>query len=364
MQNSSLKKKVGLLTLPLSHNYGGILQLLALQEILQKQGYDTIILNRSIKIPFWKRTIKKIVFSTAFAKINRFKATYLFQKTTPLYTTDALHKAITLEQLHAIVVGSDQVWRARYVPGAYEDYFLPFVSDTSVVKISYAASFGLDTITPPSNTSEISRALKQFRGVSVREDTAATIVQQIFDVSSVVHTLDPTLLLPQTFYDALLKERKTKVSSREFVFGYVLDAQANAPRLVNAVASQLQLKSNLMRGNASGYFQRIFQKKAAVEDWLYHFKHASFVVTDSYHGMLFAIIYEKQFIVLVNKKRGATRFESLARQLQLEDRLFYNDTVPSLASLPSINYDDIANKLRPLKEASISFLKTNLLQNS
>lgn len=96
-----------------------------------------------------------------------------------------------------------------------------------------------------------------------------------------------------------------------------------------------------------------------VEQWLRSFDDAEFVLTDSFHGCVFSIIFRKQFLAIGNKERGLSRFHSLLTLFSLQDRLFLSpDEYKS--NLSSIDYDQVQTKLRSLQTQSLSFLKANL----
>lgn len=98
--------------------------------------------------------------------------------------------------------------------------------------------------------------------------------------------------------------------------------------------------------------------KPSVETWLRGFFDAELIVTDSFHACVFSIIFKKQFIVVGNKSRGMSRFESLLKMFGLEDRLV--NGCDDFLKLSAINYDLVYEKYRVLKDMSYSFLKDNL----
>ncbi|QIE58259.1 polysaccharide pyruvyl transferase family protein [Rasiella rasia] len=361
MSNSHATKKVGILTLPLTHNYGGLLQCIALQIVLQEMGFQILVFNRGKNEPAWRRTTKKVLFRHYFAEIERFKNIHLTNRTRLLTNSNNLRQEISTSTLDAIVVGSDQVWRELYSVGDFSDNFLAFLEDTAVTKVAYAASFGVATIKTPRATAEISEALKTFNGISVREQSGLKILKDTFGVQNATLALDPTLLLPKNFYEQLCDDAKS-VPSKKTLAVYVLDERDLTLSQIDSVAGRMSLSVVQIKHQPKHSWRRIFQQKAGVGAWLQTIKNADFVITDSYHGMLFSILFKKQFVVLVNEKRGATRFESLAQQLGIQDRLVKDVTISNEPSwfTDDIDYIAVDTKLAKLREVSLEFLKNNL----
>ena len=359
MPESVSQQTIGVLTLPLTHNYGGILQFIALQQVLTSFGYNTLLLDFQPSGGTAKAWLKSLLFQYSFRNIDRFKKRYVVEQTEPIYTVQELRKVVLDRQLAAVIVGSDQVWQERFTQGNLGAYFLHFLKDDSVPKVAYAASFGTTKIETPIDAAEISEALQTFTAISVREDSGKTILADVFGYSDATHVLDPTLLLPASFYESLISEGEIKTSNPG-LFAYVLDETDELRAQIDQFAESNNLSVSEIKHRSSTKIGQLLQQKPLVEQWLYEFKNAKFVVTDSYHGMLLSIIFEKQFLVVVNKKRGAARFESLARLLGLEDRLLNILNSENIQSYPIIDYSDLDSLLNVQKEASSKYLKSNL----
>lgn len=361
MSHTPQKPTIGLLTLPLSHNYGGILQLVALQEVLDTLGFRTLLLDRRRNEPAWKVFLKqRLFYKYALSEIERFKKNNISAKTAPLVSTYGLKQAAENNGLTAIMVGSDQVWRPTYTKQNYKDYFLDFCEGTTLPKIAYAASFGENRFDTKLDVGRIRELLQQFTAVSVREASGKRLLFEIFNFTDAAVTIDPTLLLPRSYYEGLMHGPKPKKDLEDKMFYYVLDDCSNNKKRISEMAKILQLETATIRHRPSTTFGRIFQKKIAVESWLQAFQDAAFVVTDSYHGMLFSIIFEKPFFIMVNHKRGASRFESLAEQLGLKDRLIY-ESIEYIDKISTpIDYRTVQKKLAVIRADSIKFL-TNAL---
>src|SRR5690606_24486793 len=193
--------KIGILTLPLHTNYGGILQAYALQKALKDMGHDVCLIDRRfyIKKSLWrniKNIIKryllndKAILVTAqqiskhrnhqSKKINSFISTYI-ETTIPFYNK-LTENDLQFYNFDTIIVGSDQVWRKKYVVSLY-GFFLDFAGSESIKKSSYAASFGISDINyTKKEIRSVSLLLQKFNKISVREESGVSICKSKFDV--------------------------------------------------------------------------------------------------------------------------------------------------------------------------------------
>jgi polysaccharide pyruvyl transferase WcaK-like protein len=367
------RKKIGLFTMPLTTNYGGIIQLVALQDYLISQSYDTILINRRYPESKIKRVLTKLVESRLLfdikhillrkkmaSLINDFKKQNIKKTTPAFYDDETLKKAVVNLNLDAVIVGSDQVWRMDYMKGLYKNAFLNFITDTKTKKIAYAASFGKDNWTEKNLIEGVKQLLSDFDAVSVREDTGVTICQDEFKLKDVSHVVDPTLLVEPTYYNKYLKDSKSNGAG---IFTYVLDNNEFRDIVISKISKSLDLPVHKI--NVDKDFDKLSKiknyKLPSMEEWLKGFKEADFVITDSFHGTIFSIIFNKPFITVVNEKRGATRFTSFLKLLKLEQRLIYDGRNNDLNVWEqAIDYNEVNALLSKQREFSRSFLNTAL----
>lgn len=364
--------KVGLLTLTPSHNYGGILQTVALYSYLESLGYEVVLIDSRPLIPLWKKTIFKMMEITPFQNLKnkkeiRIKSRQLapFLKEHLPNVSEAIYDSSNLKQLvkkckfDAVVVGSDQVWRYQYIKeGDYSVYFLNFKMNFPVKKIAYAASFGKDSWEAPSETEKIKDLLKEFNAVSVREKSGIDLCRDQFDIKNSQYVLDPTMLVGDKFYDKFFTDTFSDASAP--VVTYILDKTENKTKIVNSVAmSKSTSNKDLSVVNLGEKHNRKFY---SVEEWLSNIKNASFVVTDSFHGMLFSILFKKQFLVVGNTERGLTRFSSFLSIIGLESRLVLPEDSLDTENMVNtvIDYKAVVLEIEKLREASKQFLKDAL----
>lgn len=377
--------KIGIVTLPFNWNYGGILQTYALQVALKEMGHEAITINRNtvlmstkMKIlSFVRRTILKVVFRKDVVlrtwptkqeeklirqHTDRFIVEHV--ATTDLFKSEADFNGIRKYGFEAFISGSDQVWRPKYSP-SLKNHFLGFLgNDSEAKRISYAASFGVDNWEfNGQDTKVCSDLAKKYKAISVREDSAIELCKKQLGVDAEL-VLDPTLLVAKEKYIALVeKDGIEKMPGT--LFNYVLDLTPEKVQFIQKAANQLGLVA--FSSTAGGSFRDLGKKRLnecifpPLTQWLRGFVDAKFIITDSFHGTAFSIIFNKQFISIGNKKRGITRFSSLLKMLGLEDRLIFDFGDDSLLKLQNtIDFMAVNKKLEIKKKESLDFLKIAL----
>lgn len=245
--------------------------------------------------------------------------------------------------------------------------FFPFLGDTKIKRFSYAASFGVNSCEYTLDQRRTcSLLLKKFCAVSVREFSAINICRNYFGVEA-EQVLDPTLLLSVDDYKSLIRKENTETSKGNMLV-YILDRTKEKINLAEKIARDkglqlLWLDSPDEQNEDSGLKEHV---KISVERWLRSFDDAEFVLTDSFHGCVFSIIFKKQFIVLGNRERGLDRFDSLLTLLSLRNRLIcsldeYESKVLVLDE--QIDYKKVDCKLAVERVHSLNFLQNNLANN-
>ncbi len=377
--------KIAILTLPLSNNnYGGILQNWALQQVLKEMGHEPITLNRVHRIDFLRRLKSIIVrlyrsaaegnlhlnskddllsFISGFTeyKIDD-KALRAFIRericlTKELRNTWDLFLFSRRNSIDCYIIGSDQVWREIYSP-KISDYFCRFLHDNSK-RISYAASFGISNCDISSRNITICRKLiSKFKDLSVREFSGQAILSSVFDVQSEV-VLDPTLLLSKDEYLELVASED--LIDDNTITSYILDSSSEKNIILESLCSSFNYK----RISLELFPQDDYRnpgRLVSISEWIASFASAKFILTDSFHGCVFAIIFNVPFIVIANNDRGIDRFISLLRQLNLESRLVfsYEDFLKRKEQmLTPIDYSSVNTILRTLQERSLNYLRRN-----
>lgn len=369
--------KVGILTLPLHTNYGGILQAYALQTVLSRSEHDAYVIDlerKPLRLPLWRMPVKyarrilRNLGGTPYPvfyeqKQNRelpvvrqhtdkFIARHVRRK------TFAGYGSITRSDFDAIVVGSDQVWRPQYFDDIRTAY-LDFAEGWPIRRMAYAASFGTDAWEySRRQEKDCGRLLRMFDAVSVREASGVGLCREHFGVEA-QHVLDPTMLLGKDDYVKLFTEAATPQSPGTML-NYILDETPGKAALAATVARRKGLvpfRVNSKVENINAPLEERIQPP--VEQWLRGFYDAEFVITDSFHACVFSIIFNKPFFAVGNAGRGLSRFKSLLGMFGLADRLLppgaEHVTDSQLDAV--IRWEDVNLKLEKYAKASAEFLK-------
>lgn len=356
--------KIGIVTQPLYNNYGGLLQNYALQQVLKRLGHEVKTIDFVGRTSFTRyllsicKQLLIAILKRRRPQIRPYVAIPTFRNpimadfvNNHLDRTRIVHsynkKIVSEEHFEAVITGSDQVWRPIY-NSCIEDMFLKFVPD-SIKKIAYAASFGVDIWEYNAEQTETcAKYAKRLDAISVREATGVELCKTYLGVNA-QHVLDPTILAGSEAYKPLLKE---KTEEQDYLFAYILDITPEKLAYVERMAKSKGLKV-IIRGADKN-------STLSVEDWLSMIANSSMVVTDSFHGTVFSILFHKEFYSIVNVVRGGTRFVSLLCPLGLEHRMGGVSQLQSLELSP-VDWKQVDHILDSQRQDSINFL-TNALK--
>ncbi len=356
--------RIGIVTQPLEMNYGGLLQNWALQQVLKALGHSPITIDayQHYSTPHYVVNCIRALLQRMMGKNiklpKRYKGTLRGQlmgqfvenhieKTRVMWD----YRSSVVDQYHldAIVVGSDQVWRADYNGQHLEDMYLRFASKASIKKVAYAASFGVDRWDyNQDQTTRCSALAQQMDAVSVREESGVALCRDYLGVDAQC-VLDPTLLLDASGYDSIIA--KDWKADEPYLAVYCLDITPEKEAFFKKLAAA--------RGLVVRYFSFGWMAKLTVQQWLAMLRNASVVVTDSFHGTVFSILFHRDFYTLSNQKRGATRMSGLLGKLGLQDRLLSAQS-PEITSGTDIDWAAVESRVKALREYSVTFLKDNL----
>lgn len=354
--------KIGILTQHFLLNYGGIIQNFALQQVLFELGHEPLTfehdtcysrtrwLLRTAKQILKTRSLKGLpVYPTYQGRIGnknfiKFVLKNIRSVTVKDFTPDLTQKY----GLDAYIVGSDQVWRPAFNLGPrLGNMFLDFAGD-DVKKISYAASFGCKEWEYTEEQERMCGKLaKRFDAISVREASGVDLCKEHFGVEATL-VLDPTLLLNKEDYGKVCHDVPKK---EKHIFVYSLVVSEGVLAVAEKVAEAMGLSIIVKQAG------RKVKKEDTIEDWFAEFRDADYVVTDSFHGMVFPIIFNKPFSIVMNPSGGNDRYLSLLSQLGLMERIVSDELQPVFSA---IDWSDVNHRLTELRKASFEFLKTNL----
>lgn len=361
--------KTATITFHKAINYGAILQTYALQKSILKLNIDNDVIDydcklisneyRLISIKSIKLFIKSLItFKIYYCKKNKFKSfikKYIIL-TNPV-TKDILKSEKFNNKYDFFITGSDQVWNYE-ITNLDDVYFLNFVKDKNKIK-SYAASFGVSCI-PENLKFKYRNYLKRFSSILVREKTGAKLIENLID-KKVNVVLDPVLLLNKEEWNKITFKTKFDNIKDKYILVYM-----RTPYIA-LFAERLSIKYKIPIFNIEDFILKNKNKvgktesKLGPEEFISAIKNAKFIITASFHAVVFSIIYNKEFFINnvdKTKENRSSRQKDLLDLLEIKDREIFNhdddtDFVP-------IDWNNVNKKLEIERNSSLSELKKML----
>lgn len=329
-----------------NYNFGASLVAYSLSKVVEKLGYNPYIINFD---PF-----PELDTLSRYATLGLYNFRKNHLNLTPKFKTKE-ELNILNDYFNMFIVGSDQVWRKSITHDNFEAYFLDFAENKN--KVAYGASFGKEYFEGDEIETELCKShLSDFYAVSVRENQAKEICQNTFNIDSQV-VIDPTMLLNKEDYEKLIEE---EYEDKVDVAVYFL-AKDNEIKLENGLIDKLYKNKKIV--NIKGEYKdkpfgRIFVNNS-MSKWLDGIRKAEYVITDSYHGLVFSLIFNKKVILV--SKLVPSRFNTLKENLKgnLEKINFAN--IEDIKEIDiKLNYKEINENIKKYQTLSTEFLKNNL----
>ena len=375
---------IGILTFHFSDNYGAALQAYALRRWLTEQGHHARFIDYRpahiehggrLSVPTSPAKLKanlKVVYLAASSFVNqhfghqgqkekfvRFREHFLDLPggSAPPDNDASLAAA---QSFDLIVAGSDQIWSPSQHHGFDPNYFLHFAQSFPARKISYAASFGRDRVSA-AEAAQLPRLLRHFDAISVREASGVTLVERATGQKP-ANVPDPTLL--HSNY-AELTERAPSGHENPYVFCYGLRSPDNIRQTADLVSKRLNCPILSPHNPHRRWVEIGNTVHPDPGEWVSLVKNASFVVTNSFHGTVFALLFKKPFIVagLTGERATANaRAINLLRAVGLENRFTPGFTAQNVQTLMAreIDWAEVDQRLAALRQAGNDFLSTQL----
>lgn len=383
--------KIGIITFWQSDdNYGQVLQCWALQQQLKRMGHDPFLIKfspqekasiswntklrkailiyplirkilREIKKKQRAQKIKLIASKNTQRLFNEFKKEYIKSEDKVYHSLSEIQKNPPVADCY--ICGSDQVWSMLLNNNENKAYFLDF-GESNLKRIAYAASFGCD-IYPPKFNKLLHDLLAKFNAISVREDTGVAICERIG--IQACKTLDPTLLLSSTDYLFLMDHNKVK---QPYFYTYSLNITSAKDLYWKELTAYVSKKGLIsISTTSSGYFpgQEICSDThyvyATIPQWLGYINNAEFVATTSFHGVVFCLILNKNFIYFPLKgsyAKGNNRVLALLKAINIMEKVCWKKEDISKCVEYSINWEIVNELIKSMRQKSQSFLHTNL----
>lgn len=361
--------KVGIITIHYGINYGSVLQAYALQDYLVRLNHDVEIINyipyryqKDRKFSLKKRgkfSIKEFAYQMLtlqkkknnLALFDSFLSNHTMIKE-EVYSLNEL--SVNYADYDALIVGSDQVWNSDYNQGIDTAYYLSFASP-STKKIAYAASCGKEDYTCQ-EWSEINDLLYDFNAISLRESSMVELFRQ--KGINCEFVCDPVFLLSES--DWLRIADSNMQINEDYLLIYCLDSdKEELIRLGKIISKKRGLKTVLVSYYAISPCKEVDYslEGCSPEMFLHLMKRASFVVTNSFHGTAFSIVFNRQFIVTKRKKYNS-RIDSLLNTFDLMERYVDLDEVEILKE--DIDYQMVNEIKESFVNQSKQFLKDSI----
>lgn len=380
-----IKKKIALISVN-NYNYGSLLQAFALQKFLIKNGFDNEIILffeknifrqfcRLFKISFfimkgrilYRNLYLKFFHPELYTKIIIRKKKFEEFKSTNLIFSKPYRGRKSLvngtKKYKSFVLGSDQVWHPNNMGMDYFNFnFVPF----NISKIAYAPSFGVSKI-PFYQIKKTKHYLNRINDISVREKSGKEIVKGLIH-KDVPIVCDPTLLVNREEWEKL--KGSSKLIEQKYIFCYFLGSNPIHREFANRLKKYTGLKIVTLLHmheyvKIDENFGDVRPFNVGPSEFINLISNAGYVLTDSFHGTIFSILYKKEFYTfyrfLENKSTSTnTRINFILSLLNIVDRrLIGSEEIPEILK-KSINYEDVYTKLDKFKESSQQYLIDSL----
>lgn len=367
MSENSINNKhydVGIYGLWYGRNYGSISTYFALNSVIQKLGYTTAMIDNPLNMD-------GVVLETLPKSHPRRFAAGKYN-ILPHYSLNEMDKLN--RYCNAFLLGSDQLWNYGLSRPYKQTYFLDFVEEAKL-KIAYGTSFGKAPYNGPQNELEkIKKNLERFTGVSVRDDFSKEILNNELHLEA-TQVMDPVFLCPKENYEQLI-EAAEPLPENDYIFAYILDPNPEIGKSLLNIIEQTGKKMLIVFDEPANDDERMARleiqhpnltvvRSPAVNTWLSCYKNADFVITDSFHGACFSIIFERNFIVLKNNGRGGARFECLLNTVGLIERMATSpqqmlEKYNELAQNSPIDYKAVEERLSVERKRGYDWLADKL----
>lgn len=353
-------KKTGIVTIIDNNNYGNRLQNYAVQQVLKKfEKYEVetvknepTLNRRTSKGEYVLRYIKNMIQKIIEIKNKslRKKLFLKFNEENIKFSKKRLNILKKITDYEYFIVGSDQVWNPTF--SRLRNFeLLDF--NTTAKKVAFSASFGISEL--PNEYKDITKkGLVDFKKISVREDAGKEIINDLDIRKDVEVLVDPTMLLTAEEWDNVARKPE-QLKTNKYILNYFLgELSEERKKEINRIASENQCEViNILDKNSPFY-------QTGPSEFLYLEKNAFLICTDSFHSSVFAILYNRPFIVFNREDKNMSmnsRIETLINKFKLENREFSGKiTNENLQH----DYSKAYEILEKEKEKSLIFLKDAL----
>lgn len=354
--------KIGIITYHRANNLGASLQAYALQKKIEEEKgiceiidyrceyLEKIYSNNIFNKNGWKEKVKYIISYRKNHKIeNKFKnfRSNFFKISPKIYNSKTINQAN--EQYDAFVTGSDQVWNLN-LNGKDKTYLLDFVLEDKK-RNSYAASIGSNIISDEIQNA-MKRELEKYNQISIREKEGKIFVEKLINRDCEL-VLDPTLLLDKKEWQKI--EEKPE-NNKPYIFLYIISNTPSIIEFTKKLAKEKKCDIICYHNNYRDYKGIKNIKALSPQEFLGYIDNAEYVVTSSFHGLCYAINYNKNFYYeLENSKNNRnSRLVTLIEELKIKGREIKDKEVVDEQEL---DYNLINKNLEEIRKKSLEFIK-------
>ena len=342
--------KIGLLTYHHSNNYGAVLQTYATCRILKELGHEVEIINiRQLE----KKKLRHIVFFKKDKDFANFMNKFYPPQTSLIESYEQLKKIKF--SYDCLLVGSDQVWNPSISLDKCMAYYLDF-GNSKMRRVSYASSLGVSEwpnafeFMKPS----VAKALSNFNSIAVREVTGQHLLKREFGIDSNV-VLDPTML--HSSYPEIISD----IPETDNMVCYLLNRTKEQLSSVRYLSKELKLTAQIITSVYPIPGMR-YTYPPSIENWIKYIGGAKVVITDSFHGLVFSLLYQRNFVVIAVNNGKNSRLLDLLKMVGLENRYFLSlDEIKNSTVLnETIDYSKVNQIIQEKRTDSLSYLKNAL----
>lgn len=368
-------KKIGQLTFHASHNYGSVLQAYALSRKLQLLGHNVEIINLRPQaqkdayriIRDWDRGIHRLfryaIYPLLRKRYNKYERFIndILPITKKEYASTKELEAETFDY-DAYVCGGDQIWNP--VCQDFETaYYLQFLDKNSNArKLSFAPSLG-KTEFEQEILNDISRWLKEFHFISIREKRGAELLKTLSD-KQIYNVCDPVLLLEREEWEKLAIRPRYK---KPYILVYFLENNHGRRDLIEYLRKTLKYEVVILNEYIRDFVKPYYKAyHISPEEFVGLFLDASFVYTNSFHGTAFATYFKVPFLTAIAENQECavnnndSRKIDYLKEIGLEERL-YTSGKPTAEKLLDVNFEDSERKLQAFRKRSLEYLQKSLI---
>lgn len=347
-------------------NYGAVLQTYALNCTLLSMGVDAKVIDyypdyytsskKSLPIQLARKLLRLPDWILGKVRFGRFLKKNIPLSPLKYKNLDQLFENVPMADIY--FAGSDQIWNCHELENGKDDAFFLSFAPKGRKKISYAASLAMPDI-PKNQKERYRRLISTFDAVSIREKDGVELVKNL-GVDDVVNVLDPVYLLKKEDWDKLASHSEF-TPKEKYILVYGFKRQKNIYEYARQLATSLNVKVYAINTNVEDYFLDIdkYFWNSSPNTFINLVKNAEGVITNSFHGLSFSIIYNKPFHFFTRNGKANSRMLNLLGDLKLSDRIVSSSSI----LLNTIDYSAVNQIISEKREFSLSFLTQSIFGN-